>query len=118
MTETTTNTKEHTMIELTITSNLYSLLKLETNWPAEHPAAWEAFVNSTRTRRGRGYVRTATIAIDDAWSLAEYLESRCRVRAAYDGDRYQQKDDGTYPGREGAWCAAIARQCEQAQEAR
>lgn len=100
------------MIQIRIPSSLFGFLRTDTSWPQEQPRAWEAMKAAPRKRQGRGESLIVDLSLDEAWCLAEYLESRCRVRAAWDGWRYQQRSDGTWPGRDGVWCAQIAKQIE------
>lgn len=102
-----------TTVHLTFTTRLYDLLRMESNYPTECPIAWEAMRAAPRRTRGRGRVLDVNVPVEDAWHLAEYLESRARVRSAWDGERYAERRDGTYPGVEGRWSAMIARQVER-----
>lgn len=98
---------------LRIPVSLFSTLRLETNYPTECPDGWAALADARRFDRDAGR-RTrpvrATVSVADAIHLYEYLDGRCRVRAAWDGWRYRQRADGTWPGQEGRWAEGIRRQ--------
>jgi hypothetical protein len=98
---------------LRIPVSLFSLLRLETNYPSECPDGWAALAAVRRSDRDAGLLKRpvrATVSVADAINLYEYLDGRCRVRDVWDGPRYQRRADGTWPGQEGRWAEGIRRQ--------
>lgn len=97
-------------MHLEVPEALFSMLRLESNYKDECPITWQALEAAPRQPKGRGKVIKAIVPCDDVWYLIEYLDSRCRVRAAYGGVRTAQREDGSWPGREGAWSERIYKQ--------